>query len=173
MSWRVHILPYLEAQPLYEEFHLDEPWDSPHNKKLIAEMPDVFANPALDLDEGMTCYLGVTGQNAVLAAPNAPSPNGKMPAGVRIAEITDGTSNTLLVVEANQDNAVIWTKPDDFDATEIDDFRSVLEGTWPGNIIHLGMCDGSVRSSGAEITNEILQLMITFSDGKPIEIDDN
>ncbi len=32
LSWRVHILPYLEENELYHQFHLDEPWDSPHNR---------------------------------------------------------------------------------------------------------------------------------------------
>ena len=32
LSWRVRLLPYLGHQALYNEFHRDEPWDSPHNK---------------------------------------------------------------------------------------------------------------------------------------------
>jgi hypothetical protein len=32
LSWRVHILPYLEEQALYSQFRLDEPWDSEHNQ---------------------------------------------------------------------------------------------------------------------------------------------
>ena len=39
LSWRVAILPYLEQDTLYKQFKLDEPWDSPHNKKLIRQMP--------------------------------------------------------------------------------------------------------------------------------------
>ena len=39
LSWRVALLPYLDQQSLYDRFHLDEPWDSPHNKALIKEMP--------------------------------------------------------------------------------------------------------------------------------------
>ena len=31
--------PYIEQQALYNQFHLDEPWDSEHNKSLIAKMP--------------------------------------------------------------------------------------------------------------------------------------
>ena len=41
LSWRVLILPYLESNSLYEQFHLDEPWDSAH-KRLIAQMPAVL-----------------------------------------------------------------------------------------------------------------------------------
>src|SRR5262249_4330457 len=43
LSWRVALLPYLEGEGLYQAFKLDEPWDSPHNKKLIARMPRVYA----------------------------------------------------------------------------------------------------------------------------------
>ena len=32
---------------LYKEFHLDEPWDSEHNKKLIEKMPPALASPHL------------------------------------------------------------------------------------------------------------------------------
>src|SRR3972149_4277670 len=34
LSWRVAILPYVEESGLYKQFHLDEPWDSPHNLAL-------------------------------------------------------------------------------------------------------------------------------------------
>ena len=40
------LLPHLGYQPLYERFHLDEPWDSPHNRALLAEMPPELACPA-------------------------------------------------------------------------------------------------------------------------------
>ena len=46
LSWRVHILPYLEENPLYQQFHLDEPWDSEHNRKLIPMMPAFYRNPS-------------------------------------------------------------------------------------------------------------------------------
>ena len=45
LSWRVHILPFLEEGELYKQFRLDEPWDSEHNRKLIEKMPDAYADP--------------------------------------------------------------------------------------------------------------------------------
>ncbi len=39
LSWRVALLPYLRHEKLYEQFHLDEPWDSEHNIKLLPQMP--------------------------------------------------------------------------------------------------------------------------------------
>ena len=53
LSWRVALLPYLGEKSLYYKFHLDEPWNSPHNKVLLDQMPDVYA-PVLRKDEAKT-----------------------------------------------------------------------------------------------------------------------
>jgi hypothetical protein len=62
LSWRVLILPYLNQQDVYDEFHLDEPWDSPHNRELTRLMLDVFTCPS---DENAmpfaTNYVAITG----------------------------------------------------------------------------------------------------------------
>ncbi|HLW65774.1 MAG TPA: DUF1559 domain-containing protein [Gemmataceae bacterium] len=34
LSWRVAILPFVEEEKLYKQFHLDEPWDSPNTVRL-------------------------------------------------------------------------------------------------------------------------------------------
>src|SRR5262249_36090654 len=105
LSWRVAILPYLEENELYQEFKLDEPWDSKHNKKLIEKMPKLYAptikgKPA---KANTTYYQVFTGPDAMF--------NPKAAFGLRLANVTDGTSNTAMVVEAAQ--PVIWSKPDD------------------------------------------------------------
>ncbi len=65
LSWRVAMLPYLEQQDLYNEFKLDEPWDSEHNKALIPRMPAVFAIPgAAKPEPGKTFYRGFSGPAA-------------------------------------------------------------------------------------------------------------
>lgn len=110
LSWRVHILPYIEEEALYKEFHLDEPWDSPHNRALIPRMPYFYAYPGgAALPEGRTCYLAVVGPQSVLKPPFASS---------TIAAITDGARNTLLALEVDPSAAVIWTKPDDYYYTQ-------------------------------------------------------
>jgi prepilin-type processing-associated H-X9-DG protein len=105
LSWRVHVLPYMEQAQLYSQFKLDEPWDSPHNRALIPLMPEMFANPNLvAVEEGKTNYLALVGPQCVLDG----SPN-----GVAFAKISDGTSKTMVLVEADADRAVEWTKPAD------------------------------------------------------------
>ena len=58
LSWRVALLPYLGYRNLYEQFRHDEPWDSPHNRKLIAKMPPVYESQA-GLPEGKTTYVAL------------------------------------------------------------------------------------------------------------------
>lgn len=103
LSWRVHILPYIGQQALYEQFHLDEPWDSDHNMALIAQMPAIFQNPNGSGALGETNYLAVTG-------PGTAFDDGTT--GLALRDFDDGISNTIMVVEADQ--AVQWTKPDDY-----------------------------------------------------------
>ena len=70
LSWRVHLLPFLGQNQLYQQFKLEEPWDSAHNRQLIEQMPEIFLNPNLALEPGYTTYLGVTGENGAFAPPN-------------------------------------------------------------------------------------------------------
>jgi hypothetical protein len=105
LSWRVAILPYLQQKPLYDQFHLDEPWDGPHNRPLVDKMPAIYRSPlSKNKEPGRTNYLLPVGNGAGFSA--------DQPTSMR--DISDGTSNTIMIVEADDDRAVIWTKPDDW-----------------------------------------------------------
>ena len=104
LSWRVHILPFIEQGELYKEFELDAPWDSEHNKKLIAKMPAIFRTPGAKERAGFTSYLGIAGKDAMFTGEAK---------GLAIKDVADGTSNTIWVVEVADDQAVEWTKPAD------------------------------------------------------------
>jgi hypothetical protein len=105
LSWRVEILPFVEELPLYKQFHLDEPWDSPNNRPLIDKMPAVYRLPISRNEEpGRTHYLLPVGNGAGFSADKP----------TEIKDITDGTSNTIMIVEVDDDHAAIWTKPDDW-----------------------------------------------------------
>jgi hypothetical protein len=69
LSWRVRMLPYLDEQELYEQFKLDEPWDSDHNKQLIEKMPRLFASPGDAAPQpDTTRFLVPTGKDTMFAA---------------------------------------------------------------------------------------------------------
>jgi len=156
LSWRVHILPFVEQTPLYDQFRLDEPWDSEHNKRLIPLMPPVYRAPSSKADPTKTNYLGVADERGIFP--------GKEKIGLR--DIVDGSSNTIMVVEVNDESAAIWTKPDDFVPDPDDPTRGLL-GLRPGGF-NAGMADGSVRFISETIDREILHRLFLRNDGQPV-----
>ena len=154
LSWRVAILPYVEQSDLYKEFKLDEAWDSDHNKKLIAKMPNIYAQPGVKGDDGKTHYRVFTGNGAVF----------DLVQQTKIQDIADGTSNTIMVVETAE--TTIWTKPDDIeydDKLPIEKLLLYKEGRTT-----VSFCDGSVRSIKKGIADKTWHLLIQRSDGQVI-----
>jgi len=154
LSWRVKILPYVEQKPLYDALHLDEPWNSPHNMRLLGSMPDVYRAPRADPPKGGTTYLGVAGKDGVFSDPR----------GTRIRDITDGTSNTIAVVQVADSRAVPWTKPQDFEYDE-DDPIAGLVNPWDMQF-HAAMCDGSVHALHEGLDPQVLKALFTRSGGE-------
>jgi hypothetical protein len=111
LSWRVLILPYIEQALLYREFKLDEPWDSPHNSKLVQAMPAVYAAPGVkSAQPGHTYYQGFVGRSAGWELILDPAAIYKAK-GIRLGKTTASRSNTIAVIEAGE--PVPWTKPVD------------------------------------------------------------
>lgn len=103
LSWRVLLLPYLEEEPLFKEFHLDEAWDSPRNLKLLQRMPRDYAPLGQgDFEPYCTFYQAIVGPGAAFE----PGRSLKLK-----EDFGDGAANTLMIVEAAE--AVPWTRPAD------------------------------------------------------------
>lgn len=108
LSWRVHLLPYLDGPcaELYTQFRLNEPWDSEHNLKLIKKMPDIYVMPgSTAARDGRTCFVRPVG-------PDTACPPDK---AIGVRDVPDGTSNTIAVIEVDDEHAVPWTKSADLD----------------------------------------------------------
>jgi hypothetical protein len=157
LSWRVAILPWLGENKLYEEFHRDEPWDSEHNRKLIDRMPVVFKNPdTAQKHPGRTRYLAPVGEK--LAFPPA--------GGLKFKEFTDGTSKTIMIVEAGADRAVIWTKPDDLEIDLADPTKGLTDGKANFNTAFV---DGSARVIKGAVEPETLRRLLQRNDGQVVD----
>jgi prepilin-type processing-associated H-X9-DG protein len=162
LSWRVALLPPMGYRALYERFHLNEPWDSPHNRALLVEMPPEFSCPGGPRrGRGLTGYLVVVGPTSEPTSVNTPFEPGR---GVDIREVTDGTANTVLVFETNC--LVPWTKPEDL--------HWAPGGPLPGLAsAHAGganavFADGSLRFIKNTIAAQTLRAILTINGGEVI-----
>ncbi len=148
LSWRVAILPMIEHNDLYVQFHLDEPWDSEHNKPLLAIMPTLYLSPngnsAVDgagLKLGKTRYVLPVGNGALFDSD--PSKKTADPANA---------GQTIMIVEVGEDKAVNWTQPDDM---RLDAEKPLAGlGTIPETGAIAAFADGSVRALGKATDSE-------------------
>lgn len=130
LSWRVELLPYLGEKELFDKFKLDEPWNSPHNEKLLERMPAVYRPPGMTDPTTRTCYVVYHGKGAAFEGRE----------GVTLASFTDGVK-TILITEVQ--NGPQWTMPEDlnFDLPFQD-----RPGLFPGER-SFGLADGTVADS--------------------------
>jgi hypothetical protein len=156
LSWRVHLLPFLGELELYKSLRLDEPWDSPYNRRLAARMPSVYRNPRISLRgrEDYTNYLAVKGPGTLFAEDRP----------LALADCSDGADQTVLVIEAASDRSVVWTQPADLLADPSDP-RAGLSGLAGGGCLAL-FADGAVRHIDlAAVTDQTLRALFTCSGG--------
>jgi hypothetical protein len=162
LSWRVAILPYIDQEALYDEFKLDEPWDSPHNKALLPRMPAIYRCPSSGTGGGMTTYLVPRGERTLF--PGA--------TGVSVRDVTDGTAFTIMVVDAGDAKAVPWTKPEDWEVGDPwanRDFPGIdaLLGHH-GDGLPTAFADGSVKVLRKSINVPVLKALLTRNGGEAI-----
>lgn len=152
LSWRVALLPYLEQQNLYAQFKLDEPWNGPHNLKLLGQMPRVYQLPSEQKPgTDQTHYQVFVGNGAIFETNR----------GLGLMDIPDGTSNTILIVEANQ--AVPWTKPEDLPYNPNGPLPPLGAAfAWGFNT---AFADGSVHFIPKDTPEQTLRPLITRNDG--------
>jgi prepilin-type processing-associated H-X9-DG protein len=142
LSWRVALLPYLGEEGLYKEFRLDEPWDSLHNKKLIARMPKALRGGQEFGEVYRTCYLGVAGPGAVFEGPAAKKRD----------DFKGGPGQPLLAVRVANELSVYWTKPADLVVTPQAPLPR-LAGRH-GRSVNVLFADGEVRVLDVQQTPE-------------------
>lgn len=158
LSWRVAILPFLGEQKLYEAFHLDEPWDSPHNKTLLASMPKVFEPGGIATAPNSTRFQVLVGDGAVF------EPDGV----VTLDSITDGHASTIMVVQGGE--PVPWTKPEDIPVS-LEKPLGKLDGPLNGGFL-VAMADGSVHFISEHAKPAAIEAAIFRKDGRVADPND-
>jgi prepilin-type processing-associated H-X9-DG protein len=164
-SWRVLLLPYLERNDLYEQYNFNEPWDSPANRKITARALKVFQCPSQPhSEEPNTSYMMVVGPHTISDGPHSR----------KVSEITDGASNTIMLVEV-ADSGVRWAEPKDLNVNDLDfkinspDHPGIGSRHTGANVV---FCDGhSYLLSSNSIPPdppERLKAMLTIDGGEKI-----
>jgi hypothetical protein len=154
LSWRVQVLPFLGEQQLYQRFHLNEPWDSPHNIKLATEIPNCFRS---HLDR-----LNAEGKTTIVM-PRHPGTI-RSDKSRRFSDITDGLSGTILLIDADPDHAVVWTSPDDLDI-DLDAPRRGWTGTaFQTSVVAMG--DGTVELLDSGADPALVRALLTIDGGE-------
>ncbi len=153
LSWRVAILPYLGKKVLFDSFHLDEPWDSPHNLALLPAMPREFRSANNPLLPGYTSFQMFDGTGTI-------NPSGT---GTRTSDITDPRYETAMLVRTGLDKIVPWTKPDDVDFFGTNAWESLGD---IGSKTIFTTADSGVTRFGPSSGNNYLSAFITIRGGE-------
>ena len=157
-GWRMHVSPYMieygyrGSSLLFPEGHA---WDSPSTQAHAAKMS--FLNRfkcAIHSNEkpDTTNYLAITGPDT--AWPGEQS--------VRLGDIKDGPSNTILIVEV-PDSDVHWMEPRDLN------FAGLEKAVKKHGGLRVLFADGRVGFIPASIPRDQLKSLVTIAGGEEID----
>lgn len=152
-SWRVLLLPYLEEQALFDEFNLEEPWDSPQNLAAASRMPDVYGCPSDENGGSMTSYVVINEPGGMFDADQT----------TKFSEVADGLSNTVMVIETTG-SGIPWNEPRDLTQSEAPLLSRHANG------FNAALADGSVRFLPPQLSRKLFNDMVTREGGEVVEL---
>ena len=168
LSWRVHLLPALGQVELFNKFNIGEAWDSPTNRPLVDQIPDVFRSPGAT--GGNTRVMGFSARG--VSGTNGLRPVSSIPIGGPIAlqDVTDGTVNTALVVLAPIEKAVPWTSPEDvpFDPQQPEAALGFVKSNSP--VLLMAMMDGRVAAYPSNLSPDEFGQLVHVADGNVLSL---
>jgi hypothetical protein len=156
-SWRTLLLPYLGQSDLYSKIDLSKDWKDPANAEAYKTSISTYHCPNLTGPASETTYLAVVTQVSCFR-PNE---------GVKLLQVTDGTSNTLGVIEVNPKQAVHWMAPWDADEQLVLRFASGDQESHLGGA-HALLLDGSVRFIQSTTPAKTRLILISIAGNEPV-----
>jgi hypothetical protein len=163
VSWRVLLLPYMEQRPLYDQWkqHRDEPWNGPHNGKVSQTVLEFLHCPSDNGPITDTSYVAIVGPGTIWPGT----------AQVGNSQITDGTSNTLILVEV-ANSGINWMESRDLDfANRSPGINSKVGLGVSSNhpaIVCVQFADGRTTTLDESITEQQLQALLTIAGGEKV-----
>jgi type II secretory pathway pseudopilin PulG len=148
-SWRVALSPFMENVQVYEQFDHHQAWNGPTNQALADQMPAYFRSALASPEQPV-------GHTNVFAIRD---PRSIMPQGgvyKRFGEVSDGTSNTLAMIQLPEYSAP-WMEPKDLTIAEA--LQHIRASEKPEQIQIL-LLDGSVRPLGTMSDEDFISLVI-------------
>jgi hypothetical protein len=158
LSWRVRLLPYFGDErwtKLYEEFHLDEPWDSEHNIKVARPTPLCYMTAGVRAGIDKTVFVTPSGTATIFDGVHRLGPK----------QISDGLGETILLVVTDIEHAVVWTKPEDLYINAEDPAAGLH---YEHEFFLVARADGSVARLPADIEPATLWSFFTRAGGEKI-----
>ncbi len=160
-SWRTLILPFIDASELYETIDLTKPWDDPVNAKAFKTTIGLFHCPETNAPPNTTTFLAVSGANCCFNPTKAR----------RLAEIADGESATLMLIEVSDEHAVPWMAPVDASESLVLNLGSIKDQLHGGGF-NACFVDGAVKFMNSTIDTEVLRKLMTIAGNDPLGSDD-
>ena len=142
-SWRVRILRYMESG-LAGQMNQDESPDHPDNGEFATQMPEVFGQ---DRQRSNIAWIKSSVKH--------------------FRDITDGTSNTIMLIENPNGRPWLNSNP-----LTIDEAVELVKSLGPGETLAVAMYDGSVRTISSKIEETALRNLFDPADDNPVDWDE-
>ena len=175
LAWSVFLLPYIEQQNVFERLVVNTPFDSPENAEGAAAIIDVFICPSslrgrmLSDGRGPCDYGGIFGER--ISSRNDP-PKGTMlnDQAVALRDVTDGSSNTLIVAEDSGWRDGQWINGRNifdqaFPINQAPSFENDIRSEHSQGA-NAALCDGSVHFLNEQMDLQVLAAICTRAGGE-------
>ncbi len=171
-SWRVNILPFIDQAPLYNEYDFNSKWNEGANVELSQLELAAYQCPSdpyhpKEARYPFTAYAAIIDSNSIWPGEEA----------IHMSKVPDGSSNTLLAVEACGQR-IPWAEPRDVKLSETT-FGMNLPGrerhhsdglmsSYHTGGVQVLLADGSVHFLSENIDPEVISSLITRNGGEDV-----